>query len=116
MADNMYLTAKSADVTVSRAQGRLMPGRVVQAAAAVTMAAVCGTVQPATAQTPPQAAAPAIPSRLAALRVGAQTKNAGSRIPVQAHTGSHGQGVSRPTISARSVRRTAHPLNGRRAR
>ena len=38
------------------------------------------------------------------------------RIPVQAHTGSHGQGVSRPTISARSVRRTAHPLFGRRAK
>jgi hypothetical protein len=28
--------------------------------------------------------------------------------------GSPGQGVSRPTISARSVRRTAHPLAGRR--
>ncbi len=38
------------------------------------------------------------------------------RIPVQAHTGSHGQGVSRPTISARSVRRTAHPLYGRRVK
>ena len=34
----------------------------------------------------------------------------------QAHTEPHGQGVSRPTISARSVRRTAHPLNGRRAK
>jgi len=34
----------------------------------------------------------------------------------QAHTGPHGQGVSRPTISARSVRRTALPLNGRRAK
>ena len=38
------------------------------------------------------------------------------RIPAQAHTGSTGQGVSRPTISARSVRRTAHPLNGRSAK
>ena len=38
------------------------------------------------------------------------------RIPVQAHMGSHGQGVSRPTISARSVRRTAHPLSGRRVK
>jgi hypothetical protein len=46
---------------------------------------------------------------------GCAGRNACPRIPVQAHTGSPGQGVSRPTISARSVRRTAHPLNGRKA-
>ena len=60
MADNMYLTAKSADVTVSRAKGRPMPGRVAQTAAAITLAALSGAMQPATAQTPPPASAPAI--------------------------------------------------------
>ncbi len=56
MADNISLPAKSADVTVSRAKGRPMPGRVAQAAA-VILATVCGAVQPAAAQPP---AAPAI--------------------------------------------------------
>ena len=47
---------------------------------------------------PPSPAHPAIPSRLAALRVGAQAEMRVvfcPRISVQAHTGSHGQGVSR---------------------
>lgn len=58
MADNISLPAKSADVTVSRAKGRPMPGRVAQAAA-VILATVCGAVQPAAAQAQPPAA-PAI--------------------------------------------------------
>ena len=65
---------------------------------------------------PPSPAHPAIPARLAALRVGAGTE---MRVPVfrcRRTRDRTGKGWAVPTISARSVRRTAHPLNGRGAK
>ena len=87
---------------------------------------------------PPSPAHPAIPTRLAALRVGAQAEMPVlfasrlhcfacvlpalfllSRVPAfrcRRTRDRTGKGGAVPTISARSVRRTAHPLSGRGAK
>ena len=109
-----------------------------------------GLILPALAKSAPTLPSPPRhPGTARCAACGCADRNACPRIPVQAHTGSHGQGVSRSdnlcsqraedgsplvraqsevtppqlhrqqqplTISAHSLRRTARPLFGRRAK